>query len=192
MLFRSQFELLAIRESADIIADAGFIPIVEPVRETFKGLQRTLQELQRYGAATGVITNPRHGDHRHDGEGIAAYLSGTYGDNDAVLPAVLLTSVMTTDDAMEKISRYSDRPLMLVHAGFSDGKGLGAQVLQHTQLTHVFLDARNTLYRRHFQSGVRVLVEDGFEKKKNADYGLVPVDRFSDLHITYSELGGDA
>lgn len=183
-----QFELLAIRESAQIIADAKFVPIIEPVRETLTGLDRALQKLGDHGAAATVIVNPRHGDHKHDGEELAAYLEEKYRGNDAVSPALLLTNSMSTADAMSQISRYDDRPLTLIHAGFTDGKGLGSK-LRETPLTNVFLDARNTLYRRHFLQGPRILVEDGFERKKNADYGFV--DRFSDLHITYRELGGD-
>lgn len=183
-----QFELLAIRESASVIADAKFVPIIEPVRETLTGLDRALQKLGEHGAAAIVIVNPRHGDHKHDGEELASYLEDMYRGNDAVSPALLLTSSMSTADAMSKISRYDGRPLTLIHAGFTDGKGLGAE-LRETSLTNVFLDARNTLYRRHFRQGPRILVEDGFERKKNADYGFV--DRFSDLHVTYRELGGD-
>ncbi|TFD28546.1 sce7725 family protein [Cryobacterium lyxosi] len=183
-----QFELLAIRESAEVISNAGFIPIIEPVREVLSSLDRALRELVSRGASAAVIVNPRLGDHRHDGDGLAAYLEESFGDNDAVLPALLLTNLMTVEDAMRAISPYEDRPLMLVHAGFTDGKGLAAQ-LTATQLTHVFLDARNTLYRRPFIGGHRILIEDGFERKKNADYSLV--DRFSDLHITYSELGAN-
>lgn len=183
-----QFELLAIRESAQVIAEAGFIPIIEPVRQTLTGLDRALQKLGEHGAAATVIVNPRHGDHKLDSEELATYLDDTYRENDAVSPALLLTSSMSTADAMGMISRYDDRSFTLIHAGFTDGKGLGNE-LRDMQLTNVFLDARNTLYRRHFQQTPRILVEDGFERKKNADYGFV--DRFSDLHVTYKELGGD-
>lgn len=183
-----QFELLAIRESAKVIADASFNPIIEPVRETFSGLQRTLQELVAQGAAAAVIVNPRHGDHKKDSENLAAYLAESYGDNDAISPALLLTSTMGVDDALAKISPYEERPLTLVHAGFTDGRGL-ADSLPEGDYTHVFLDARNTLYRRPFKGGCRILVEDGFERKKNADYDFR--DRFSDLHVTFDELGGD-
>jgi hypothetical protein len=183
-----QFELIAIRECAAVIADAGFNPIIEPVRETFKGLQRTLDELLLKGANATVIVNPRHGDHRDSSEILAQYMADSHGDNDAISPALLLTSDLTVDDAAKLIEPYADRPLTLVHAGFTDGKAL-ANSLQPDSITHVFLDARNTLYRRPFKGTRRILIEDGFERTKNADYDLV--NRFSDLHVTYEELGGD-
>lgn len=183
-----QFELLAIRESAQIIADAGFVPIIEPVRETFTGLQRSLEELVARGARAAVIVNPRHGDHRNGGDNLVTYLADSYGDNDAISPAVLLTSDMSVDEALTALERYLERPFTLVHGGFTDGKAL-AERLPQGDFTHVFLDARNTLYRRPFKGGRRILVADGFERKKNKDYGQK--DRFSDLHVTYDELGGD-
>ncbi|WP_339621363.1 sce7725 family protein [uncultured Salinibacterium sp.] len=183
-----QFELIAIRECAEVIAEAGFNPIIEPVRETFTGLQRTLDELLLKGANATVIVNPRHGDHRDSSEILAQYMADSHGDNDAISPALLLTSDLTVDDATKLIEPFADRPLTLVHAGFTDGKVL-ANSLQPDSITHVFLDARNTLYRRPFKGARRILIEDGFERTKNADYDLV--NRFSDLHVTYEELGGD-
>nr|WP_262927589.1 sce7725 family protein [Microbacterium sp. NIBRBAC000506063] len=183
-----QFELLAIKESASVIADAGFNPIIEPVRETFSGLHRTLQELVIQGASASVIVNPRHGDHRHDGEGLAGYLRENYEGNDGISPALLLTNAMTTETALSLVAQHDSRPLTLVHAGFTDGRGL-ANGLPTTNYTHVFLDSRNLLYRRPFRGGRRILVEDGFERKKNADYDLI--DRFSDLHVTFEEQGAD-
>ena len=183
-----QFELLAIKESASIIADAGFNPIIEPVRETVSGLHRTLQELVTQGAAASVIVNPRHGDHRDDSEELVAYLRDNYWGNDAISPALLLTNAMSTDDALRLITAHESQLLTLVHAGFTDSRGLAAG-LPAGDFTHVFLDSRNVLYRRAFRGGRRILVEDGFERKKNADYDLI--DRFSELHVTFGEQGAD-
>lgn len=183
-----QFELLAIRESANVIADAGFNPIIEPVRETINGLHRTLQELSSVGSSAAIVVNPRHGDHKDDGNGLATFLADHFEGNDAISPALLLTGTMSVESVLEGIAPYANRSMTLVHAGFTDGKGL-AEALPEADYTHVFLDYRNTLYRRPFKGRRRILVHDGFERKKNADYDLV--DRFSELHVTYAELGGD-
>ena len=183
-----QFELLAIRESARLIASAGFNPIVEPVRETISGLHRTLEDLVECDATASVIVNPRHGDYRHGGEELATYLRDNYQDNHRISPAILLTNSMTVEDALTLVSHYESQPLTLIHAGFTNGRGL-AQSLNKGDCTHVFLDPRNVLYRRPFKEGLKVLVEDGFEPKKNADYDFI--DRFSDLHVTFKEQGAD-
>lgn len=52
-----QFELLAIRESAKTIANAGFEPIIEPVRENFSGLGRALNALVVEKAVASVVVN---------------------------------------------------------------------------------------------------------------------------------------
>jgi hypothetical protein len=183
-----QFELIAIRECAAVIADAGFNPIIEPVRETFTGLQRTLDELISQGASATVIVNPRHGDHKDSSEILAQYMADSHGENDAISPALLLTSDLTVQAALRLIEPYVGRPLTLVHGGFTDGKALASHLMSDL-ITHVFLDARNTLYRRPFKDAKRILIQDGFERRKNADYDAV--NRFSDLHVTYEELGGD-
>ncbi|MDI5550101.1 sce7725 family protein, partial [Salmonella enterica subsp. enterica serovar Weltevreden] len=41
-----QFELLAIRDTANVMAEAGFTPIIEPVREALNGLERTLKTIK--------------------------------------------------------------------------------------------------------------------------------------------------
>ena len=38
-----QFELITIRETADLMARANFVPIIEPVKEALKGLERCLK-----------------------------------------------------------------------------------------------------------------------------------------------------
>lgn len=42
-----QFELLAIRDTANVMAEAGFTPIIEPVREALNGLERTLKTIKK-------------------------------------------------------------------------------------------------------------------------------------------------
>lgn len=185
-----QFELLAIRESAEVIAKANFTPIIEPVRASFTNLQRTLQELREHDSRAAVIINPFYGDLKHNEHEVVGHLEEYCSDNAAVLPAVLLTDSMSANDVISYISHCKSRPVILIHAGFTDGKGLAAQ-LPDTPLRHVFLEAKDkTLYRRHFADHPNILIEDGFKKhQRNADYPQI--ERFSDLHITYKTLGAD-
>lgn len=184
-----QFELLAIRESADLLATIGFVPIIEPVRESLGGLERTLDAITRAGARTIVIVNPRHGDHRANGDGIEALLSDGYGDNDAVTAGLLLRSNTSVDEALALVSRYDSSNVAIVHAGFTDAREVAVSLGDRMSNTvNVFIeDQANMLYRRHFANSTRVLVRDGFEKKKNADYH--EIDNFSDLHATYQDMG---
>jgi hypothetical protein len=183
--------LLAIRESADLIASSKFVPIIAPVCESLGGLEKALSALTDAGAEAVVVVNPRYGDHKQSGDDIAAFLKRDYSGNYAVHAGILLTSEMSANQAFDQIVRYSTWGITLIHSGFTDSRTLAGKIEEYAPLfRNVFLDAHtNLLYRRHFSGKPRILVGDGFVPMKNADYQLV--DTFSDLHVTYSERGMD-
>lgn len=184
-----QFELLALRDSAGVVADALFVPIIEPVRQSLAGLERALDELSDAGAQAIVIVNPRHGDLRADGSDVSAFLDQRYRDNDAIFAGILLHSGISTNTAVALIENHADHNPVVIHAGFTEARALAEALGDRAQaLTHIFVeDQASTLYRRHFEGAIRILIRDGFEAKNNADYG--PVDPFSDLHVTFPDLG---
>lgn len=66
-----QYELLALREMADLIGGTAsqIIPIVEPVKEDLqRGLARALDQLESNGVNVGVVVNPLVGDLASGGE----------------------------------------------------------------------------------------------------------------------------
>ncbi|MBI1418782.1 MAG: sce7725 family protein [Limimaricola sp.] len=184
-----QYELITIRENANLLAGADFIPIIEPVKEALNGLGRALTAVGDAGGSAVVIVNPHHGDHADDGERIIEFLQDGPIEEVDVSPAVLLKEQCTVDEAVRLCGEFEDDPVTLVHAGFANGAALadalGARV---NDLRHVFLeDSCGRLYRRHFQSDERVLLRDGFERRRNRDHP--PVEFFSDLHVTFAEEG---
>jgi hypothetical protein len=184
-----QFELIAIRESANLIASAGFVPIIEPVRESLGGLEKALKAISDAGAQAIVIVNPRHGDHKENGESITALLDRDYRENDAIQAGILLTGETSTEAAADHLDLHPGLGTALVHAGYTEPRALAEQIAEKgVTPRHIFVDEQtNLLYRRHFSQGDRILVRDGFERKKNADYQQV--DMFSDLHVTYPDRG---
>lgn len=182
-----QFELIAIRESARLIADSGFVPIIEPVRESLGGLEKALGSLADAGAEAVVVVNPRYGDHRENGENIAGLLEDTYRENDTISAGILLTTETSLVPAMNLARKFSAARTTLIHAGFADSKALLDQVAgDAAHFRNIFLeDQTSRLYRRHFLGRPRILVDDRFVQMKNADYPAI--EAFSDLHITYSE-----
>ncbi|MBQ3358867.1 MAG: sce7725 family protein [Microbacterium sp.] len=184
-----QNELLALRETADVLAGAAFVPIIEPVRKELGGLERALKELTDAGVEVVVIVNPRHGELRTAGRAISALLARHYRNNDAISAGILLHSNISTAAAVALIDEHADHNPVIIHAGFTEARAL-AQALGDRALsfTHVFVeDQASTLYRRHFEGARRVLLRDGFEAMNNADYGTV--DSFSDLHVTFPAFG---
>lgn len=183
-----QFELITIRESAAAIAAANFSPVIEPVRESLGGLKRALNAIGDAGGNATVIVNPRHGDHNADGAAISAMLEG-YAGTGQISAGILLTSDMSAESAMAIRAQHNQCSPVLIHAGFVEGKTL-ADLLggDMAQTTNIFFENyAGKLYRKHFAGSNRVLLRDGFKKGRNADYA--PVEKFSDLHVTYLEEG---
>lgn len=186
-----QFELIAIRETAELLAEANFCPIIEPVKEALNGLHRALNAICDANGTAVVIVNPVHGDHSEDGDDISALLSGSFLDKDGITAGILLRDDMSPEDAVACYEKHLAHRPTFVHAGFTEPKALAEKLgakLQETR--HVFFEANcGKLYRRHFQGGRRVLLRDGFHRRKNAEHP--PVEAFSDLHITYPDEGVD-
>ncbi|MCT9871623.1 sce7725 family protein [Paenarthrobacter aurescens] len=184
-----QFELIAIRESADLISSSGFVPIIEPVRESLGGLQKAVQSLCDAGAQSILVVNPRYGDHKANGDSISALLARDYCENDAVGAGILLTSETSLTEASRLIGQHPEDGTALIHAGFTEPRALSELLGGRSEtLRHIFIDAQtNMLYMKHFSQGYRTLIRDGFERKKNADYDHL--DMFSDMHVTYTDRG---
>lgn len=184
-----QFELIAIRESAQVLARSDFCPIIEPVKETLKGLDKTLAEICAANGKAVVIVNPVHGDHSEDGRDITDLLASSYLDEPAVSAGILLRDNMTPAHALELYRTHLPHQPMFIHAGFTEAGDLAKQLGGELSKTrHAFFEAQcGKLYRRHYGTCFRVLLRDGFHKRKNADHPSL--EDFSDLHITYTDEG---
>lgn len=184
-----QYELITVRENAVRLAAAGFLPIIEPVKESLGGLQKALKAVCEAGGRSIVVVNPRYGDHAADGTGISSLLTDGFLDKPGVEAGVLLKTGMGVEDALACYAAHKDHNPTLIHAGFADGKALAeAMGGDLTKTRNVFIDDLSSkLYRRHFKDGDRVLVRDGFERRRNRDHP--DVEFFSDLHITYVDDG---
>lgn len=186
-----QFELLAIRETAQLLAQSDFTPIIEPVKDSLNGLERALKAICDAQGKAIVIVNPVYGDHSENGDGISALLNSGFKDQANITAGILLTNGMTIEKIIECHEKHKQHNPTFVHAGFSEGRALAEGLgndLASTQ--HVFFDKYcSKPYRRHFKGANRVLLADGFKRVKNSDYPSI--EKFSDLHVTYEEDGMD-
>jgi len=183
-----QFELITIRETAGLLANSGFVPIIEPVKETLSGLNRTLKAICDAAGKAVVIVNPYHGDHAEDGADITALLKDEFLANKNISAGILLKEGMDIGAALDCYKEHKEHNPIFVHAGFTEAKSLADELgtgIKDTQ--HVFFEKHcGKLYRKHFKGSRRILLRDGFKKQqRNADY--MPVEEFSDLHVTYEE-----
>lgn len=187
-----QYELITIRETADQMARSDFVPIVEPVKEALSGLQRTLEAVCDANGNAVVIVNPYYGDHVDGGGVITQLLQSEFVGKHPIGVGVLLREDMTTQAVIDCCVRHRGHGLNLIHAGFNRGDELARTLAQEQIdiLRNVFVEAYcGKLYTRHFRSGDRILVRDGFKRQRNRDYP--PQEFFSDLHITYEDEGMD-
>ncbi len=182
-----QFELIAIRETAALLAGSGFVPIIEPVRETLNGLGRTLSAICEADGKAIVIVNPYHGDHAEDGAGISALLKKDFFDQPGITAGILLKEDIASDAAFDLYEQHVKHMPTFIHAGFTEAKLLAEELggnLESTQ--HVFFEKHcGKLYRKHFKGSKRILLRDGFLRRRNADHP--PIEVFSDLHVTFDE-----
>ncbi len=184
-----QFELITIRETAQLLADKNFVPIIEPVKESLGPLERALKAICDAGGKAILIVNPYHGDHQDDGKDITKLLQERYLDHEEIAAGILLRSDMTVEEVMGCYTDHADHHPALVHAGFPAPKALAAELADDMAgMRNIFIDDHaKLLYRKHFDRSTRILVHDGFKRQRNADY--IPVEVFSDLHVTYGDLG---
>lgn len=186
-----QFELITIRETASLLAEKNFVPIIEPVRESLGGLERALKAISDANGRAIIIVNPHHGDHGDDGTNISALLQKGFIGSDKISAGILLRSNTSLADAQACFETHKAHYPTFIHSGFSEPKAL-AQYLGSNLggSSHVFVSSpADTLYRKHFDGSKRILIQDGFERRKNADYAKNSPEKFSELHVTYSDLG---
>lgn len=184
-----QYELIAIRENAKLLCQANFVPIIEPVKEVLSGLKRTLGAVCEVGGRAIVVVNPHHGEHADDGESIVSLLHSGPIKNIDISPAILLKDECSIQETVRLCKRLEGYQVALIHARSESGTDLADELGDRADdLQHIFLEGYcGRLYRRHFGGQNRVLLRDGFERRRNRDY--LPNDFFSDLHITYEEEG---
>jgi hypothetical protein len=184
-----QYELITVRETAAILASANFVPIIEPVKEALNGLERTLQAVCNAQGSAIVIVNPHHGVHAEDGQNISALLKGKFLHQPQIAAGMLLKKGMTVDEAVACFEEHEDHDMAFIHAGFTDAKNLAdAFGDKINEMRHVFFEPYcGKLYRKHFAESQRILLRDGFQRRRNRDHPAVEL--FSDLHVTYKEEG---
>ena len=186
-----QYELIAIRESAPILAEKDFVPIIEPVKERLNGLKKTLDSLCDEDARVILIMNPHIGDHSYDSTKLREFIDKHYHKQQNLIYGLLLTEKTSVTDAIELCETF-DKEIALIHAGFSQAKELSKSIDDFENVnTSIFLERYcGKLYRRHFADHPnRVLMRDGFERRRNRDYPSTEV--FSDLHATFELEGMD-
>lgn len=191
-----QFELVMLREMAPRIAKWGFVPIIEPVKGNFPALKRAFETLIENKCRFILIANPSVGELKKDSSSLwDEIFDGSLQDYNRYSAGFGLTAESSLEMVSNFFAKHDDVSVAIIHCGFNDGKGLSSLIkekFRKNKITeHIFVGPHSsTLYRRHFRSAKRVLIEDGFVTRKNREYPLS--EPFSELYLTYAEMGCDA
>ena len=174
------------------MSNAGFVPVIEPVRERTAGLKKSLESLCDFGTQAIIVSNPQIGDLVETGEDIASFIKSEFGGTPNLHFGFVVTEQMTLRNIETAFTKFGDIPRDLIHYGFGDPKSLGEFAANNGVSASLFLDGcTGKLYQRHFKKNSnRVLLRDGFKTRRGRDYPDTP-EFFSDLHITYEEEGMD-
>ena len=187
-IFRGkQYELIALRESAELIAESNILPIIEPVRSNLSTLKRCLDDLRLCSVPVSIIATPTVGDFVHDSSNLITFLKSKKRS----YPEMIAGVVVNSQTSVAMLNQFKDYgPLLLLHASQVKKDLLRSVLNLGPDTLHVFDENRcGKLYQKNFKSehSNRILVRDGFIQQRNADYP--EQEHFSDLHATYIDEG---
>lgn len=210
-----QFELKALRELAELIAEDGkVIPIIEPVKKNISPLKTAINEFKKENMPFVLICNPTVGELRENADVLNEQIISeviTGGDNCCL--GYIITSKTETDDIKAFIESNSDFRICIIHSvNYSDRSNLQALMGSGSVVKYnVFIEEHTSHgYRKSFKDtgAESVIIRDGFQQQlSNKDYP--DNEYFSDLHLVckpdnvgfgdflivgkeYSETGGPA
>jgi hypothetical protein len=185
-----QNELLAVRDCAGTIVNSGrILPIIEPVRRNYENLARALRNYAEAGAPFILIVNPQVGELARDPDFIGGLIEGDRLQTHAsTIPGFIVAEQTSPREVQAFLRTYRDRQVSFIHwHSFAEPHQLNDLMNRHENVSYqIFIDGlTGRSYQRVFARYPKVLVRDGFKKRKNATY---PEDEFfSELHNTYRE-----
>ena len=183
-----QYELICLRENSQLIARNGFTPIIEPVKEVAAGLVRTIEALKKHQARFLIVANPSVGHHASALP--AEFVRDVERALDGYAHGGWICQIQEPEDLDIAINWLRDVPnLSLLHHGDLPAKDVLEAIGNQGGMdrAHVFSVKCGIRYRSAFSSNEKIILVDGFQKKKNADYPDVEI--FSELPLTFRDLG---
>ncbi len=183
-----QNELLMLRENAELISTAGFIPIIEPVKRNTNGMVKAITELITHNANLIFVVNPIHGDFCENHQEVInddiQEIISEHSKN--IILGIIADQSTDLSEIQSILESHVDSLIAIIHYGFTKAKSLKKLLSSYPKVIHhIFIDGfASELYRRQFKSMVsKVLIRDGFKKRVNRDHPIKEV--FSDLHILF-------
>jgi len=188
-----QFELILLRDNAEIIANTGIHPIIEPVKKDFKALERAIKIIEEKSISYTLIINPITGENPVATKSIMEdFIGSSEIDFQNISFGYILNAESDIDEFVKLLENNNERKFSIIHYGYPNSKIIADKINDFDNIQrHLFIDGfAGKLYQRHLKKdGIeRILIRDGFKTQtKNSLYP--PSEHFSDLHITYPDEG---
>lgn len=191
-----QFELIALRETSDILAKYSkkISPIIEPVKNS-STLRTTLKELMEKDINFNLIINPTIGDLTKSTKDILLIVQEELRSYSNYQLAVIVEEKTDIISLVELINRYNLKfiGITLIHNAIRPNiSNLISSISKYYSTTYnvIYFQKTSRRYYREFDSNTLVGLEDFFiSQTKNADYLTVHDSQFSEEHLYYSKDG---
>jgi len=189
-----QNEFLALRDIIDKLSLSQQItPVIEPVKADIKALLSCLNDLDTKQVPTIVIINPTQGELVGDDNATESLIENISKTLKYVKFGIIVRSTSTLAKIKYFLSLVGDKDFILFHhSPYQKIEDLHKiESIENfnghlVNLSSVPKDYHKKLSRTHNLIGI----DDPFNKQqRNEDYRINQNEFFSDLHITYQELG---
>ncbi len=192
-----QFELLALKEICPLLEPSNKIhPIIEPVKESFQALERSLSELCCKNILPTIIVNPSVGDMAGGGttaKKLNSFVSKFIETKQANIGFIISNDFDLSKAANILESFYTDTtPLTLIYNDETevDRGDLKNFIAGHNVLFNIIDEANPRNFQRVFDPTTKVYLSDPFPKaEKNADYAKKHDALLTEEHKYYSNDG---
>jgi len=170
-----QNELIALRELAPHLSPDFFRPIIEPVRDKFSAISKTIEALNDKNISPVIIVNPTLGDFSVESD--YSSVIQELGNDLSYLPC--FTTKNTSNEKLTTITKGLDHFSILVEEGVS------RDILPILEKADIVFSSQ---YQRSAFKTLNkvVIIRDGFSRaSRNSDYPERSF--FSDIHTDFKE-----
>jgi hypothetical protein len=189
-----QFELLALKEICPYLKPSNKIhPIIEPVKDSFQALERSLNELCCNNIVPTIILNPKVGDISKTADLIQ--FASKFNEKNELHIGFILDDEFAISKAYHTIERNFDSyvPVTIICSNEDIDRIELTNFISDFNVVYSLLDLdeiTSRSFKRMFSTETKVSLSDPFPKaERNADYAKKHDALLTEDHIYYKEEG---
>ena len=189
-----QFELIALREFADLYNCYKAIPIIEPVKSAFNSLILAVSMMKKKGLKFALILNPQVGDIIGQTQVIETGLAGVLEDRTIWSPAFIVNNNNHHQIITHISSQNYQNVFLICIDNFDTSASSLAQVIQMPNVSHIVINAGNSRLKRLADKSNKSVIrlDDNFNpQRKNSDYLTIPEEMFTEEYNFFDDDGYD-